>query len=94
MLGSWLPDGFLPTNALHDVAGQHVADGALPMAMACLIKEPIERNVLFHPKGAMGGIPEIANALKLQKAIGHDTDPMNWIETKRIDRKWILETSD
>ena len=45
MLGSWLPDGFLPTNALHDVAGQHVADGALPMAMACLIKEPIERNV-------------------------------------------------
>ena len=30
------PDGLLQTQTMHDVAGQHAADGALPMVLACL----------------------------------------------------------
>jgi len=51
-----LPAGCLPTDRLHSAFGQHAADGALPLAMACVdgLAEP---GSWYTPKRGLTGAP-------------------------------------
>ena len=69
-------DGLLPTNTMHDIAGHHVADGALPMILAAITKNA-PRNSFFQPVGGMKGKPELATQESLSNGENGSNDPMN-----------------
>ena len=67
------PDGVLPTQVMHDVAGQHAADGALPMVLACLAPD-LEPNAWFTPAGGIKGAAARGDPTAHKEA---DRDPLN-----------------
>ena len=67
------PDGLLPTQVMHDVAGQHAADGALPMVLACLA-EDLEPNAWYTPAGGIAGAAARGDPAAHKEA---DRDPLN-----------------
>ena len=80
-------DGLLPTNTMHDIAGHHVADGALPMVLAAITKAA-PPNSFFQPIGGMKGKPELASQASLRSGENGSNDPMNE-ESKDWDREQV-----
>jgi len=68
-----LPDGCLSARRLHGLGGQHAADGALPLLLAC-VADGIKRDSWYTPCKGSTGAPILGNPKKHAQALN---DPLN-----------------
>ena len=71
-----VPDGFLATSTMHDLAGHHAADGALMMALAC-VDPGASPNDFFSPSSGNVGAPRRDTPATLAAAENAARDPMS-----------------